>query len=61
LATFLIFSIDFGTGETKEVEEPASTHFHRLGWRAHDISLTDPAFVGSVSPYHNVATALTDY
>jgi hypothetical protein len=29
LETFLIFSIDFGTGETKEVEEPASTRFHR--------------------------------
>ncbi|MGA8477692.1 MAG: hypothetical protein WB696_07010, partial [Chthoniobacterales bacterium] len=29
LETFLIFSIDFGTGETKESEEPASTHFHR--------------------------------
>lgn len=29
LETFVIFSIDFGTGETKELEEPASTHFHR--------------------------------
>jgi len=29
LETFLIFSIDFGTGETKEAEEPVSTHFHR--------------------------------
>jgi hypothetical protein len=29
LETFVIFSIDFGTGETKEVEQPASTHFHR--------------------------------
>jgi hypothetical protein len=28
LETFVIFSIDFGTGETKEVEEPASAHFH---------------------------------
>jgi hypothetical protein len=29
LETFLIFSIDFGTGETNEVEEPASSHIHR--------------------------------
>jgi hypothetical protein len=29
LETFLIFSVDFGTGETKEVEGPVSTHFHR--------------------------------
>jgi len=29
--TFLIFSVDFGTGETKEVEGPVSTHFHRIG------------------------------
>jgi hypothetical protein len=29
LETFLIFSIDFGTGETKELEEPASSRFHR--------------------------------
>jgi hypothetical protein len=29
LETFVIFSIDFGTGETKELEEPASTRFHR--------------------------------
>ena len=29
LETFLIFSIDFGTGEAKEPEEPASTHFLR--------------------------------
>jgi hypothetical protein len=29
LETFVIFSIDFGTGETKELEEPTSTHFHR--------------------------------
>jgi hypothetical protein len=29
LETFLIFSIDFGTGESNEIEEPASTHFHR--------------------------------
>lgn len=29
LETFLIFSIDFGTGQTNEVEEPASTHIHR--------------------------------
>jgi hypothetical protein len=29
LETFLIFSIDFGTGETKELEEPASSRLHR--------------------------------
>jgi hypothetical protein len=29
LETFLIFSIDFGAGETKELEEPASSRFHR--------------------------------
>lgn len=29
LETFLIFSIDFGTGETKEIEQPASARFHR--------------------------------
>jgi hypothetical protein len=29
LETFVIFSIDFATGETNEVEEPASSHIHR--------------------------------
>jgi hypothetical protein len=29
LETFVIFSIDFGTGETTEIEQPASARFHR--------------------------------